>query len=155
MRIISALALGLSLLVAGCGGSSSLGANADFSVRLTRTDGSQDLTGYEMYLTRNGGTTLDLFNSEAYASTQNRPSWSDAWTGSRSTTELRVDFRSRSDQPPYFLWVQVPNTTSQFETLQLVVWINGQAGAAKRYNLTINATERIQAVRINRDSAEY
>lgn len=143
------------LIVAGCGGSAGLGTNANIVIHLQRTDSTQNLTQYEVYITQLGDTTLDTSDKEDFASTINQPSWSDNWSGHRSSSELKLGFRTRSTQTPYFVWVKVPNTGAAFETLKLKIDINGNDGKTVTNNLQINTTQRLTGVKINRDSADY
>lgn len=148
------LLLGL-LLLSGCGGSGIGGRNSDIVVHLVRTDGSQVMTNYELFMTKSGDTSLNQNDPEDFASTLNQPSWIDNYNTSRSSTELQLDFTTRSDQVPYFIWVKVPNTGASFETLSLQIDIDGTAGNSKTFDLNINSTQRMVGVRINRNSASY
>lgn len=149
--VFAALALN-----AGCGGSSLFsGLNSAIEIKLTRTDGTQVMTNYELYMTKEGDTGLDTADPEDFASTLNQPSWCDDYTASRSATELNLRFTTRSGQPPYFLFVRVPNTGAAFETLRLQINVDDTDGDQKTYDLTIDATERLTSVRIERNSAIY
>ncbi len=144
----------VSLVIGGCGGTSSLIPDADIRVYLTRTDGTQIMTNYEMFITRNGGT-LDQSNLENHMSSVNRPSWADQYSATRATEELQIFFRTRSDQTPYFVYVLVPNTPSAFETLRLRIDVNGSTGPNRTFDMPINATTQLVGVRIDRNSASY
>ncbi|MBS1724764.1 MAG: hypothetical protein JSS66_17620 [Armatimonadetes bacterium] len=154
LKRILPLALVAATLV-GCGGDSVLGTNSDMVVRLIRTDGTQDLMQYELYITKSADTTLNTADSEDYASTQNAPTWCDNWSGARSSTELRLGFTTRGGQTPYYVWVRVPNTGAQFETLKLQVDVDGVAGNQSTFDLNINDTQRLTGVRIDRNDATY
>ena len=143
------------LALVGCSGSGPLGFNSPVTVHLMRTDGTQDMTQFEVYLTRNGSISLNTLNPGAYVSTVNRPSWCDVYSSSRSATELTLNFTTRSDQPPYYMFVKVPNTGAAFETLALKIDMNTVAGPTYTYNVPINATTRLTAVNIGRNSATY
>lgn len=125
------------------------------SVHLIRTDGTQNLTNFEVSLTRNGATTFSTLDSESYASTTNAPSWISNYSVARSSSELVLNFTTRSDQPPYFVFLSVPNTGAAFETLKFRVDIDGSTGATATYNMPINATTRLTTVQINRNTASY
>ncbi|MBS1715197.1 MAG: hypothetical protein JST30_12760 [Armatimonadetes bacterium] len=144
-----------SLSLTGCGGSSSLGRNSDIVVHLKRTDGTQNMTQYELYLTKSNDTTLDTLDLEDFVSSQNAPSWSDNYASNRSTTELNISYTTRSDQTPYYVWVKVPNTGAAFETLNLQIDVDGVDGPAVAYDLTINTTQRLVGVRVDRNEATY
>jgi len=113
------------------------------------------MTQYELYLTKSSDTTLDTLDPEDFVSTQNTPSWSDNYASNRSTTELNISYTTRSNQTPYYIWVKVPNTGSAFETLNLQIDVDGVDGPAVGYDLTINTTQRLVGVRIDRNSATY
>ena len=150
----AAAAVALALL-AGCGGSSSLGKNSAILVHLLRTDGTQDMTQFEIYVTRNGATNFNLADFESYGSTTNHPSWMDVYSATRSTTDLDLGFTTRSNQPPYFIFVKVPNTGAAFETLKLRIEVDSNAGPDVTYNFPITATTQIGGAIINRNSASY
>lgn len=154
LKIATLIALPTALL--GCGGSSSaLGINSKISIQLIRTDGTQDLTKYEVYITKDANTSFDPTDFESFASTTDRPSWSDDYSADRTSSELKLNFRTRSTHPPYFLFVKVPSTASAFETVKLQIDVDEKAGARKSFNLTVGTTQRLSAVRIDRNSASY
>ncbi|CAN5484172.1 hypothetical protein BH11ARM1_BH11ARM1_07740 [soil metagenome] len=153
---ILSLFFGLALALAGCGGGGSVtGHNAHMTVHLRRTDSTQNLINYEMYFTRNGKTSFDIADMSSFASTSNRPNWIDDYSVSRSNTELTLTFTTRSNQPPYFMWVKVPSTPSAYETLELQIDVDGETGKQIRPDLAINSTQRLTNVRIDRSSVNY
>jgi hypothetical protein len=154
-QMLAFVVLIVLLLTVGCGGNGIGGRNSSIVVHLSRTDGTQVLTTYELYITKSGDTTLNKVDPEDYASTLNQPSWSDNYTSSRSSTELQLSFTTRSDQVPYFVWVKVPNTGASFETLNFQIDVDGAVGAKKTYDLNINSTQRLVGVRVNRNAALY
>lgn len=156
-RLLSLGFLATSILfaAAGCGGGGALGHNAKMSVRLQRTDGTQNMNNFEIYITKNAGTTLDVTDPQGYASTTNRPNWCDEYSSTRSSVDLRLDFTTRSTQTPYFVWVKVPNTGAAFETVRFWVDVDGAPGRQITQDLTIGATQRLTGVKIDRDSASY
>ncbi|MES1147323.1 MAG: hypothetical protein ABUL49_01085, partial [bacterium] len=93
------LAVFALMALSGCGGSGG-GSNSNFVIHLNRTDGTQDMTQFEVYITRNAATTFNLADSESFGSTGNHPTWMDQYSAVRATTELTLNFRSRSDQTP-------------------------------------------------------
>ncbi|RYG33699.1 hypothetical protein EON81_17545 [bacterium] len=152
----AALSLVAFSFAAGCGGgSSAFGRDAKIKIHLERTDSTQNLTDYEIYITKNRNVTLDTSDRESFASTQNRPSWSDEYNANRSNTKLELEFRTRSSQPPYFVFVRVPSTSSAYETLRFWVDVDGNEGKKITQNLTIGTTQRLTNVTINRESADY
>lgn len=138
------------LLLFGCGGSAGIGRNSAIKVRLMRTDSTQKLTSFELYITKDAETTL----TDA-TSTVSRASWTDDYSTSRSDQELKLGFTTRSTQTPYFVWVKVPNTGAAFETVKLAIDVDGTDGKTVTKNLTINTTQRLTGVKINRNSADY
>ena len=155
LRFLPLMVIAVVLSVGGCGGTSSLGKNSDMVVHLKRTDGTQTMTQYELYLTKSNDTTLDTLDPEDFVSTQNTPTWSDNYASNRSTTELNISFTTRSDQTPYYIWVKVPDTGAAFETLSLQIDVDGVDGPAQTYDLTIDTTQRLVGVRIDRNEAFY
>ena len=156
MRIISALALtAIIALCTGCGGSSQLGNSSDMVIRLIRTDTSQDLMQYEIYVTRNSDTTLDTANPEDFASTQNTPSWVDQYQSNRMSRQLTMGFRTVNQFTPYYVWIKVPDTGDATEDLQIQIDMDAQNGPLKMVTLNSNATERLVGVRIERNEAIY
>lgn len=150
----SILVLMACLFLAGCGGSSGLGANSNITVRLSRTDGTQIMTQYELFITReNEG--LNEFDPENHMSTINEPTWADNYSASRASDQLNIGFRTRSDQPPYRLYVRVPNTTSAFETLALRVTVDGTDGPVRTFDFIPGQITQIPGARIERNSATY
>jgi len=150
------LALTTPFAISGCGGSDAgLGHNALIRVHLERTDSTQKMTDFELYITKNADATLNTLDPEDYISTLNRPSWCDEYVSGRATTDLQIDFRTRSSQPPYFVFVKVPNTGAAYETLRFSIDVDGTSGKKITQNLTINTTQRLTAVKINRSSADY
>lgn len=113
------------------------------------------MRNYEVYITKNGATTFSTGNHESFASTSNRPTWCDGWSANATNTELTLNFRTRSTQTPYYVWVKVPNTASRFETLELRINVDRTNGPSRRYDLNINQTTRLPSVRIERNSASY
>jgi len=154
-RVLLSATVAVLLLLCGCGGSDIIGRNSDIIVHLMRTDGTQVMTSYELFITKNGDTNLNQNDPEDFASTLNQPSWADAYNSSRSSTELQVAFTTRSDQTPYFVWVKVPNTGANFETLKLQIDVDGNDGTQQTFDLNINSTQRLTGVRINRNNAVY
>lgn len=150
----------LGLIVAavatsGCGGSSSLGRNSEIVVNLIRTDGTQVMTQFEVFVTRNADTSLNQGDPEDFISTANEPSWADQYSATRNATQLTLNFRTRSDQPPYYVFVKVPNTGASFETLKLRIDVDGEQGPDRTFDLDISRTSRLAGVRINRNEAIY
>ena len=154
-RVLLSATVAVLLLLCGCGGSDIIGRNSDIIVHLMRTDGTQVMTSYELFITKNGDTNLNQNDPEDFASTLNQPSWADAYNSSRSSTELQVAFTTRSNQTPYFVWVKVPNTGANFETLKLQIDVDGNDGTQQTFDLNINSTQRLTGVRINRNNAVY
>jgi|GEM_PF-4640947 len=155
-RLKLAALVSVPILMTGCGGSSSaLGINSKMSVQLIRTDTTQDLTKYEIYLTKDANTSFDPSDLESFASTTDRPSWSDEYSSDRTSSQLTLNFRTRSTQPPYFLFIKVPATGAAFETVKLQIDVDSKAGTRKTFNLTPGTTQRLTSVRIDRNSAEY
>lgn len=142
-------------VLSGCGGSSVFSRDSDIVMKLMRTDGTQVMTQYEIFVTKSNDTSLNQGNSEDYMSSTNEPSWADAYSASRSATQLQVNWRTRSDQVSYFVFVKVPNTGSQFETLKLQIDVDGDEGPERTFDLNINTTQRLTGVRIDRNSAQY
>lgn len=153
--LLYGIAIALVSSTLGCGGAATLLKNSDMIVHLLRTDGTQDLTQYEVYLTKNADTTLNIADSEDFSSTLNHASWTDGYSATRTATELRINFRTRSDQPPYFIFIKVPNTGAIFETLKLKVDVDGVAGHESTYDLPINQTTRLGNTEIGRNDATY
>lgn len=154
-KVLVLLTLVVGLVLLGCGGSGALGRNSNMSVRITRTDGTQDLTQFEVFVTKNAATSFSTLDSESYGSTTNRPSWMDNYSVTRSTTDLVLNFTTRSDQTPYYVFIGVPNTGAAFETLRFRVDVDGNTGNAPTYNIPINGVTRLTNVQINRNSASY
>lgn len=150
--------LGLFVAMAasfGCGGASSLGRNSDIVVNLIRTDGTQVMTQFEVFVTKDADTGLNQGDPEDFISTANEPSWADQYSATRNATQLTLNYRTRSDQTPYYVFVKVPNTGANFETLKLRIDIDGVQGPDRTFDLDINRTSRLAGVRINRNDAVY
>ena len=154
-RVLSLSIVACLMALSGCGGSDSLGRNSDIALRLIRTDGTQVMTQFEVFVTRAGDTTLNQADAEDFMSTVNEPSWADTYSASRSATQLQLNWRTRSDQVPYFVFVKVPNTGANFETLKLQFNVDGETGEERTFDLNINSTQRLAGVRIDRNEAVY
>lgn len=151
--LVATVSVLFGLFVVGCGGSA-LGRNSNMSIHLQRTDGTQVMTQYELYVTKNS-EQLDVLDSENFASTSNQPSWIDGYSATRTSTELVLNFRTRGGQSTYLVYVKVPNTSSQFETLRFRVDVDGTTGADQDFDLNINDTSQLPNVGIERNSANY
>lgn len=156
MRLILASAsVVLCLVAAGCGGSSQLSNSSDAVVRLIRTDNSQDLMQYEVYVTRSADTTLDATDPEDYISTQNSPSWVSQYASNRMSRQLTVGWRTINQDTPYYIWIKAPNSGNATERLNLQIDMDANNGPVKLITVNTNATERLTAVRIERNEAFY
>ncbi|MBS1715198.1 MAG: hypothetical protein JST30_12765 [Armatimonadetes bacterium] len=156
MRHMLSLAVFAALILgAGCGGSSQLGNSSDMVVRLVRTDTSQDLMQYEVYITRNADATLDVNNPEDFASTQNTPSWVDQYQSNRMSRQLTLGFRTVNQFTPYYVWIKVPNGANATENLQLQIDMDANNGPLKMITVNNDSTERLVGVRIERNEAFY
>jgi len=125
------------------------------SIHLIRTDGTQNLTNFDVAITRNAALSFSTLDPQSYASTTNAPTWISNYSVTRSTSELVLNFTTISDQPPYYVFLSVPNTGAAFETLKFRVDVEGSTGATATYNMPINATTRLTTVQINRNTASY
>lgn len=143
------------LALSGCGGSSGLGFNSAIRIHLRRTNSAQLMTQYEVYITKNADPALNVDIAESYASTTNRPSWSDEYKATRNDGELELDFKTRSTQTPYYVFVKVPNTGNPRESVQLQIDVDTQSGKRVTRNLESDSTQRLFNVQINRNSATY
>lgn len=156
MRILVALAAALTLaLTIGCGGSSQFNNSSDAVVRIMRTDTSQDLMQYEVYITKTGDTTLDVNNPEDFISTQNVPTWVSQHQSNRMSRQLTLGFRTVNEHTPYYLWIKAPATAHATEQLSLQIDMDAQNGQVKLITVNTNATERVTVVRIERNEAFY
>ena len=154
MRHMLATAWALCLvLLTGCGGTSQLGNSSDAVIRLIRTDTSQDLMQFEIYVTRNGDTTLDVNNPEDFISTQNAPSWCSQHASNRMSRQLTVGFRTINEHTPYFHWNKVPNPGDATEDLNLQIDMDAANGPVVLKRVNTNATERLTGARILRNDA--
>lgn len=145
----------IGVLLSGCGGSTSLGKNSAIVVHLLRTDGTQIMTQFEVYITKNGATTFNTANLESFASTRNQPTWMDDYSSARSSTKLDLGFTTRSGQSDYLVFIKVPNTGAAFESLKLQIDVDGKAGKVVDFNADINQISRLDGVKISRNSATY
>lgn len=156
MRNIVAIAIAVCLALAcGCGGSSQLNNSSDAVIRIIRTDTSQDLMQYEVYVTRNADTNLDVNNPEDYISTQNVPSWCSQHKSNRMSRQLTLGFRTVNQHTPYYVWIKAPSTAHATEQLDLQIDMDAQNGPVKLITVNTNATERLTSVRIERNEAFY
>lgn len=156
MRTLSTLTALLALALAtGCGGSSQFNNSSDAVVRLIRTDDSQDLMQYEIYVTRNADTSLDVTNTEDYMSTQNVPSWASQHQANRMSRQLTLGFRTINEHTPYYVWIKAPVTAHASEQLNLQIDMDASNGQVKLITVNTNATQRLTAVRIERNEAFY
>lgn len=156
MRLILSSAIVASVLMcAGCGGSSQLGNSSDAVIRLIRTDNSQDLMQYEVYITRNADVNLDTANLEDFISTQNTPSWVSQYASNRMSRQLTVGFRTINQDTPYYVFIKAPNSGNATENLNLQIDMDANNGPVKLITVNTNTTERITSVRIERNEAFY
>jgi len=124
-------------------------------VRVRRTDNSQDLMQYEVYITRNADTNLDVNDLNDYASTQNTPTWVDQYGSTRTSSQLTVGFRTVNEFTPYYVWIKAPSTGHATENLELQIDMDANNGPVKTITVNTNATERLTGVRVERNEAFY
>jgi hypothetical protein len=136
----------------GCGGAGLLNRNSKVDMTFTRTiSATQNMLNFEVYVARNS-VPFSLTNLESFASTTNSPSWADELRVSRSQSELNVTFTTRSDQPPYKVYVRTPGANS--ELLLLRIDVDGIPGLPKNYTVA-SGLAQVNGVTINRNSASY
>lgn len=139
----------------GCGGSSQLNSNSDAVIRIIRTDTSQDLMQYELYVTKNGSNVLNVNNPEGFISTQNMPTWCNEYQANRMSRQLSLGFRTVNLDTPYYAWIKAPITSHGTEQFNIQIDMGANSGQVKLINVTTNATERLMLVRIERNDATY
>ena len=125
------------------------------AVHLKRTDNSQDLMQYEIYITKNRDTSLDTNDPEDSISSSNKPSWVDRYSAHRTSSELTLKFRTRDEQVPYLVFVKVPTTGHAKETLTLSIDVDATVGVDRPILVDSNSTKMLTGVHIERNTAAY
>lgn len=168
LRVFKLIGLGLFLLsLVGCGGLFS--TNSTILIHLKQNVSTQVMNvGYEIYVVPAGGT-LNLANPTTFATTQNNPNLLDNYVSTRtSTTEIDLQFSTRSSQTPYYIYIGIPSESGATDTVQVSVDVDASTGAYKVFTFPTNAQTQVTTAsyttspitpgvpaQINRNSATY
>jgi hypothetical protein len=173
ISLIGVVLCAVAMCLAGCGGL--LSANSTVLIHLKQNPNivnptSQVMTNYEVYVTTNGTTPLNLANTTTWASSStNNGGVLDNWVGSHTSgTEIDIQFTTRSPQVPYYIYVLVPTEGGlTTDTVGLSVDVDASTGAVKAFVMPNNATSQVTSAfyvvpvlpavpaQINHNSASY